>query len=94
MYKAKTDADALAIAKKRLGLSDLKVIRNKSGIPKAQWKAGDICLQFNGSTYKHMFYYMGDGKVADAGNYKNVKSQIAIRDYSNYSAKIIIRYTK
>ena len=93
MYNAKTDAEALAIAKKRLGLSELTIIRNKSGIPKAQWKAGDICLQFSGSTYKHMFYFMGNGKVADAGNYKSVSSQIAVRDASGYSAKIIIRYT-
>ena len=93
MYNAKTDADALAMAKKRLGLSELTIIRNKSGIPKAQWKAGDICLQFSGSTYKHMFYYMGNGKVADAGNYKSTASQIAVRDASRYSAKIIIRYT-
>lgn len=93
MYNAKTDAEALAIAKKRLGLNELTIIRNKSGIPKAQWKAGDICLQFSGSTYKHMFYYMGSGKVADAGNYKSVSSQIAVRDASSYSAKIIIRYT-
>lgn len=93
MYNCKTDAEALAIAKKRLGLNDLAVIRNKSGIPKSQWKPGDICLQFSGSTYKHMFYYMGNGKVSDAGNYKTVSKQIAVRDYASYSAKIIIRYT-
>lgn len=93
MYNAKTDAEALAIAKKRLGLSELTIIRNKSGIPKAQWKAGDICLQFSGSTYKHMFYYMGNGQIADSSRTKAVADNIKVRSYSNYSAKIIIRYT-
>lgn len=93
MYKAKTDAEALAIAKKKLGLTSLTVIRNKNGIPKSQWKAGDICLQFKGSTYKHMFYYMGGGKIADSSRTRKVADNIKVRSYKNYSAKIIIRYT-
>lgn len=92
MYNAKTDAAALAIAKKRIGLNDIQVIRNKSGIPKSEWKAGDICLQFSGSTYKHCFYYMGSGNVYDATRTKNVADNIKVRSYKNYSAKIIIRY--
>lgn len=93
MYNAKTDAEALAIAKKKLGLTGLTVIRNKKGIPKAQWKAGDLCLQFKGSTYRHMFYYMGGGKIADSSRTSKTADNIKVRSYSNYSAKIIIRYT-
>ena len=95
MYKA-SSANMLAIAKKYSGLSSIKVIRNKKGIPKSEWKAGDICLQFSGSKYVHTFYYMGNGKVADSigssGKVANDK-QIAVRSYKKYSAKIIIRYT-
>ena len=91
-----SDTEALNIAKQKFGISDLTVIRNKNGIPKSQWKAGDICLQFSGDTYKHMFYYMGDGKIADAtgsnGKVAN-DNQIAVRSYDSYSAKIIIRWT-
>lgn len=90
-----SDAEALKIAKQRFGLDDLKVIRNKDGIPKSQWEAGDICLKFSGDTYKHLFYYMGNGKIADSigsnGKVAN-NDQIAIRSYDNYSAKIIIRW--
>lgn len=96
MYKAKTVADALAIAKKHSGLSNITVVRKKGGIPKSEWKAGDICLRFSGSKYVHSFYYMGNGKIADStgsnGKVPNDK-QIAVRDYKKYSAKIIIRYT-
>lgn len=93
MYQAKTDADALAIAKKKLGLTSLTIIRSKKNIPKAQWKAGDLCLQFKGSTYRHMFYYMGNGKIADSSRTSKAADNIKIRSYNNYSAKIIIRYT-
>ena len=88
-----SSADALALAKSKTGLSSIKVIRNKSGIPKSQWQAGDICAKFSGNTYQHTFYYMGGGKIADSRSGKSKASEIAVRDYKNYSAKIIIRYT-
>lgn len=95
MYRVKTTAEALKIAQHYSKLKNIKVIRNRKGIPKSQWKAGDICLQFSGSTYVHAFYYMGNGKVADAigssGTVPNDK-QIAVRSYQKYSCKIIIRY--
>lgn len=90
------DAEALKIAKQHIGINDIKVIKNKNGIPKSQWKAGDICMKFNGNTYTHNFYYMGNGKIADStgsGGKTAPAKQIAVRDYKNYSAKIIIRYT-
>ena len=96
IYKAKTPNEATSIAQNHAGIKKIKVIRNKNGIPKSQWKPGDICLQFSGSKYVHTFYYMGNEKIADSigssGKIANNK-QIAIRNYKNYSAKIIIRYT-
>jgi hypothetical protein len=95
MYKAKNNTQALAIAQNRVGLKNIKVIRNKKGIPKSEWKPGDICIQFSGSKCVHFFYYMGDKKIADScgsnGKVPNDK-QIAVRSYDKYSAKIIIRY--
>jgi len=89
---AKTDAEALALAQKYVGIKELEVIRNTSGIPKSKWKAGDHCAKFDGKNYKHTFYYMGNGKVADSSNWHSDKD-IAVRDYTNYTAKVIIRYT-
>lgn len=91
--KAKTDAEALKIAQDHVGIKDIKVIRNNGkDVPKSQWKAGDIGLKFSGETYKHTFYYMGNGKVADSSNYSNDAKDIAIRAYDNYTARVIIRY--
>ena len=92
VLKASSDAKALEMVQKRCGLKDIKVIRNKNGIPKKSWKAGDICMQFNGNKYVHTFYYLGDSKVSDAGNYKDTAKQIAVRNYKNYTCKIIVRY--
>ena len=92
-------AEALALAKKHTKLNDIEVIVNKNGIPKSQWKAGDILAKFakkDGKIkYTHTFYYMGDGKIAEStgmsGKIPNDK-QIRIKDYKNCSARIIVRY--
>ena len=94
IVNAKTDAEALKIAKSRVGIDEITVIRNNGkDIPKSQWKAGDICLKFNGNTYKHCFFYMGNDKVADSSDYSDDKKDIKVRDYKNYSARVIIRWT-
>ena len=95
MANAKTDAEALKIAQDHIGIKDIKVIRNNGeNVPKSKWKAGDIGMMFNGRTYKHTFYYMGNGKIADSsGRGGDGSKDIAIRSYDNYSARVIIRYT-
>lgn len=92
---AKTDAQALSIAQSHVGLKDIEVIRNNGkNVPKSKWKAGDIGLMFNGSTFKHTFYIMGDGKIADSsGRGGDGAKDIAVRNDTNYTARVIIRYT-
>ena len=91
---AKTDAEALKIAQDHIGIKDIKVIRNGGkDVPKSQWKAGDIGLMFSGKTYKHTFYIMGNGKIADSsGRGGDGSNDIAIRNDGNYTARVIIRY--
>ncbi len=92
--KAKTDAEALKIVKSHVGIKDVTVIRNNGkNVPKSKWKAGDIGLMFAGDTYKHTFFIMGDGKIADSSGRSKAKDEIAIRNNNNYSARVIIRWT-
>lgn len=93
--KAKTDAEALKIVKSHVGMNEVTVIRNGGkNVPKSKWKAGDIGLMFTGDTYKHTFYIMGDGKIADSsGRGGDGSNDIAIRSDKNYSARIIVRWT-
>jgi len=93
--------EALALAKKCVGLSDIELIRSKNGIPKKQWQPGDICLKFSGEVFEHAFYYPGGSTVIDSTRIYSDKSkwtdavkanQIKERSYGNYSAKVIIRW--
>ena len=90
-----TDAEALKFAREKTGLQDVEVIRNKNGIPKDKWQAGDICFRFVGDVFNHIFVYIGNGYICDStgssGTIPN-DQQIAVRKYKNYHAEIIFRY--
>ena len=90
IYNAKTDAEALKLARKYLGVQDIKVIRSKKNLPMSKLEAGDMCYYFKGGSCKHAFFYIGDGKMIDANSYKDVKRQIAVR--KAMSCKVAIRY--
>ena len=93
ILNAKTDAAALKIVRDRAGIKDIKVIRNKKGIPQSQLQAGDICGRFDGKKCGHIFLYIGNGKMADArgssGKVPNDK-QISVR--AAQTCKVAIRY--
>lgn len=100
LLSVKTDAEALKLAQsaKYLNYSEITIIRNKSGIPKSRWQAGDMCLMFrkdDPSDFKHIFYYAGNGKIIDATQSGGLgaKNNIAVRNYTNYRCSIIIRYS-
>lgn len=90
IYNAKTDAEALKLARQYFGIKDIKVLRNKKGIPQEQLQAGDSCYYFRGSTCQHAFLYIGDGKMIDANSYKDKAKQIAVR--KAMSCKVAVRY--
>lgn len=93
MYKASI-AEATKMAQKALGCKDIKVIRNKKGIPKSKMKEGDACMIFNGSTYVHMILYAGNGMMVHAqGSSGKVPKSKQIEYRKSYTPKMLIRYT-
>ena len=90
IYNAKTDAEALRLARLYFGIKDIKVLRNKKGIPQKRLQAGDSCYYFRGGTCQHAFLYIGDGKMIDANSYKDKAKQIAVR--KAMSCKVAVRY--
>ena len=90
IYNAKTDAQALKLARKYLGVKDIKVIRSKKNLPQDKLKAGDMCYYFKGNTCQHAFFYIGNGKMIDANSYKEKSKQIAVR--KAMTCKVAIRY--
>jgi hypothetical protein len=84
-------AEALATARKHIGLTDIKVIRNGGNtIPQKKLKAGDICMYYKGNKYIHTFLYAGDGKMVDCtsagSDANNIKTRRAL------APKVAIRY--
>ena len=81
-------SEALAIARKHIGLTDLKVIRNSGkNVPASKLKPGDICMYYKGSKYIHTFFYIGDGKMVDCTSSSGIKERKAM------TCKVAIRYT-
>ena len=95
IYKAKTDAKALKIAQNCIGIKDIKVIRNKKGIPQSELKAGDICGRYSSKgKFEHAFVYLGGGKMADCrGSNGKVATDKQISVRKAQTAKVAIRYT-
>lgn len=95
MLNAKTDAAAGKIATERTGVS-CKVIR-KSGkaIPISKLEKGDILGLFNGKTFWHVIYYMGDGKYAESTSHStpNVRANKKLSDSYKDKIKVAVRYT-
>lgn len=98
ILKAKTDAEALKIARDHIGINDIAVIRNNGKvIPKSQVKPGDIGLLFDGNIYKHTFIIMSGNKIADStgsgSKANNIRADRAFDGRYVNSLKVIIRYT-
>lgn len=91
LYKA-SDATALKLAKDLIGVSSIKVIRNKKGVPQSELRPGDICGRY-GSKFEHAFVYLGNGKMADChGSNGKVATDKQISVRKAQVAKVAIRY--
>lgn len=98
ILNAKTDAEALKIARDHLKIKDIKVIRNGGkAIPKEKAQAGDYAMLFVGNKYQHTYLIMGDDKIADSTQGKTDADDIrADRKFSGRyvtGMKVLIRYT-
>ena len=97
ILNASSDAAALKIAKDCLKLQDIKVIRNKNGIPKSQAQPGDMAALFvNGNEYQHTYVIMPNDKIADSTHAGGYSGDIGFRNFSGRyvsGMKVIIRYT-
>lgn len=86
-----TDVDATKIVREALGNNDFVCIKRKAGMPQNLMKPGDVCLYYNGTTYVHTFFYIGNGRMIDCTSVSNKANQIMERNA--LTPKVIIRYT-
>ena len=95
-YLDMSDANILADMKRRIGVNDLKLIRNgNKGIPQSSLMKGDALLYYGSDGYKHMADYIGNGKITDcsSGQTPNIKYGKSYSYSSDRVCKLAIRYT-
>lgn len=88
-----SQADALKLAKQRIGLDDIQLIKNANGISISQLKAGDIIAYFTGSGYIHTALYIGNGQIADCTSGRADGIKYGVPSYNTYTIKLAFRYT-
>ncbi len=78
----------------RLGISadEIKILRNKKGIPLSKLKRGDWIAYYTSSGYKHTGLYLGDGKIADCTSGRTPNIKYGAESYTSMTIKLAIRY--
>ena len=87
-----SDAEALKMAKERIGLNDIKLIRNKNGISTSELKAGDIIAYFDDSGYVHTALYIGGGQITDCTSGRSDNIKYGVSNYTGWKIKLAFRY--
>lgn len=87
---------AVKIVQQKTGLTQVTVVSNGGkAIPLSSLRKGDIVLLYDGKTYYHTEYYMGDSKFADSTQTRsdNIKADMSMSKAQQADIKIAIRYT-
>ena len=86
-------ADALKLAKARIGLNDIQLIRG-NGIALSDLKPGDVIAYFTrGGNYVHTALYIGNGQIADCTSGRADTIKYGVNSYGNYVIRLAFRYT-
>lgn len=88
-----SEAEALKIAKAKIGLNDIKLHRNKNGLDIKKLKPGTVIAYFKGNNYIHTALVVEGGKIADctSGRKDNIKYGVA--PYAKWTIKLAFEYT-
>ena len=94
-----SDADALKIAQKYIGIKDIKIIKNKNGVPIKDLQKGDILIHFGktDNKYYHNSLYIGNSKLSEAVDDQtpNITYGTSLTNAwkKAHPVKLVIRYT-
>ena len=76
--------DASKLARQRIGLEDVYLMRSYTSLSLDQLKAGDIIAYFNKNGYVHTALYIGNGQIADCTSGRSDGIMYGVNSYSNY----------
>lgn len=85
--------DASNLARQRIGLDDVYLMRSYTGLSFDQLKPGDVIAYFTNSGYIHTALYIGNGQIADCTSGRSDQIKYGVSSYSNYKIKLAFRYT-
>ena len=85
--------DASAMARARIGLNDVYLMRDPNGLSLSQLKKGDVIAYFTNSGYVHTALYIGNGQIADCTSGRADEIKYGVNSYTNYKIKLAFRYT-
>ena len=85
--------EASAMARARIGLNAVYLLRDPNGLSLSQLKKGDVIAYFTGSGYIHTALYIGNGLIADCTSGRADGIKYGVSSYSNYKIKLAFRYT-
>lgn len=85
--------DASKLARQRIGLEDVYLMRSYTSLSLDQLKAGDIIAYFSKSGYVHTALYIGNGQIADCTSSRSDGIKYGVPNYTNWSIKLAFRYT-
>ena len=91
-----THEEATRLIRKAYRIDDIQLISNSgSPIPLSKLKPGDLLILYDGKTYYHMAYYMGNGKYADSsrGHNPQILANLTVSNDMKNDIKIALRYT-
>ena len=85
--------EASKLARERIGLDDVYLMRSYTSLSFDQLKPGDIIAYFNKNGYVHTALYIGNGKIADCTSSRSDGIKYGVNSYSSYKIKLAFRYT-
>ena len=88
-----SEAEALKIAKAKIGLNDIKLHRNKNGLDIKKLKPGTVIAYFKGNNYIHTALVVEGGKIADCTSGRKDNIKYGVTPYSKWTIKLAFEYT-
>lgn len=85
--------DASKLARQRIGLEDVYLMRSYTSLSFDQLKPGDVIAYFGKSGYVHTALYIGNGQIADCTSSRSDGIKYGVPSYSNWKIKLAFRYT-
>ena len=88
-----SEAEALKMAKSKIGLNDVKLYRNKNGLDINKLKPGTIIAFFSGNNYVHTAIVVGGGKIADCTSARSDGIKYGVNPSTKWKIKLAFEYT-